>query len=194
VVFLLLRGCQSNAQVFRSDKNLTSLPPLTSIATSDPVGQLAPGTYGWVVAYPDDISYDAVTTSCQRGLTVTSPLSGPAFSTATAVTVPLTCPLAVCKLRVTITVPGPALAFDGRTSGKRKPQVITLARGIVTIRKRGPQRGTLRLTSAGRRYLARHHRRLTATATIATTINGRHKLLKQRLVLEIAKPAKRSQH
>jgi hypothetical protein len=189
VEFLLLRNCQFNAQVFRSDNALTGLPTGTSEATSDPVGQLPPGSYGWEVAYLGDISYDVTTLGCQRGLTVSSPISGPAFSTATAVTLPLTCPLSVCKLRVTMTVPGPALAVDARKStGKRKPPVITLAQGTVTIRKHGPQRATLRLTSAGRRYIAAHHGRLTVTATIATTINGRHKVLKQHLMLKIARP------
>jgi uncharacterized delta-60 repeat protein len=195
VEFLLLRNCQFNAQVFRSDNALTGLPTGTSEATSDPVGQLPPGSYGWEVAYLGDISYDVTTLGCQRGLTVSSPISGPAFSTATAVTLPLTCPLSVCKLRVTMTVPGPAQAVDARKStGKRKPPVVTLAQGNVTIRKHGPQRATLRLTSAGRRYIAAHHGRLTVTVTIATTVNGRHSVLKQHLMLKIARPTKGRQH
>jgi hypothetical protein len=174
--------------VFHSSFQLTN-----TLTTSSPVGQLAPGTYYWRTIYNGDISYLFGGTTCgAERLTVTSPLSGPAFSTATAVTLPLTCPVAVCRLRITMTVRAPALVIDARNAGKRNPPVITLARGTVTIRKHGPQRATLRLTGAGRRYIASHHGRVSVTATIATTVNGHTRTLKRPLTLKIAERSGRS--
>jgi hypothetical protein len=93
-----------------------------------------------------------------------------------------------------MTVRAPALASDARKTGKRKLPVITLARGAVTIRKHGPQRATLRLTSAGRKYVSAHHGRVTVTATIATTVNGLTRTLKRPLTLKIAMPGTRRPH
>jgi hypothetical protein len=192
VIFYLFSGqCFSGAPVLQVAENLTTTSLEASVATSAPVGQLAPGTYYWYVRYFGDISYRATNLlpcGSQR-FTVTSPISGPAVSTATAVTLPLTCPVAVCRLRITMTVRAPALAIDARKTGKRKPPVITLAGGTVTIRKRAKQQVTLRLTSAGRKFVASHHGRVTVTAKIATTINGHTRTLTRRLTLKIAMPS-----
>jgi hypothetical protein len=82
------------------------------------------------------------------------------------------------------------LAADARLEHKSKRPIISLARGTVTIRKHRVQKITLQLTSAGRRFIASHHGRVNATATIATTIRGHTTVVKNRLTLRIAKPPK----
>jgi hypothetical protein len=195
VTFLLHSGPQCQQAVFGSTNEVTN-----GLAQSDPAGQLAPGTYYWIDIYNGDISYYGNQSDCggQR-LIVTSPIGGPASSGGTAVTLSLSCPVASCRFRVAITAGfqarrGLPLATDARHRGKRNPPVITLARGTVTIRKGSAQQVTLRLTSAGRRFVASHHGRVSATVTIATTINGHTSVLKSRLTLKIANPGKPKPH
>jgi hypothetical protein len=183
-------NCFAGAQVFVSTNPVSAAS--NAIADSDVVP--------WEDYYNGDISYGAATTACAdaigiggQRLIVTSPIGGPASSGGTTVALRLSCPVAVCRFRVSVTAALP-LAADARHRGKRNPPVITLARGTVTIRRGDAQQVTLRLTSAGRRFVASHHGRVTATATIATTINGHTSVLKSRLTLRIAKPGKPKQH
>jgi hypothetical protein len=163
-------------------------------ASSGPVTQtLAPGTYHWTAMYGGDLSYAPSTSACDD-LIVTAPVAGLASTTSSVLSLPLNCPVALCRLHVTVTAPVPQLATDARTPHKRSRLTITLARGTVTIRKHGTQTVALRLTSTGRRFVASHHGRVTATATIATTIGGHTRTVKSRLTLRLATPGNRQQH
>jgi hypothetical protein len=153
---------------------------------------LPSGTYYWLVAYSGDSHNQPSASRCgDETLTVSSPpyIGGLAFSSRTAVTLAVSCPVALCKVRITITTPALLTATDARSRGKSKPPVITLARGTVTIRKHGARKATLRLTSAGRRFIASHHGRLTVTATIAAFIHGHTRTLTGGLTLKITRRA-----
>jgi hypothetical protein len=86
------------------------------------------------------------------------------------------------------------LASDVRRNGKSKPRIVTLARGSVTIRKHGRQNVTLRLTPAGRRFVAAHGVRVAVTAVIDMTVNGRTRVIKTPLTLKIKKPSTHRKH
>jgi hypothetical protein len=96
-------------------------------------------------------------------------------------------------VRITITLPVPLAISDVRQNGKNKPRVITLARGRVTIRKHGAQTVSLRLTAAGRKFVASHKGRVTATVAVAMTIHGHARVVKQRLRIKITKASNHQQ-
>jgi hypothetical protein len=197
VTFNLYSGSGCTRVVFTSTKPVSTgrlaLPVADNVATSDPVTQqLLPGTYYWTASYSGDSQNQPSTSPCgSETLTVGFvPRIGPrAFSSPTAITLAIGCPVA-CRLRITITAPALLLSPDARNRGKPKPAVILLARATVTIRKHSAQKITLRLTSAGRRFITSHHGRVTVTATIAMTVNGHTTTLERRLTLKITKPGK----
>jgi hypothetical protein len=99
-----------------------------------------------------------------------------------------------CTVAVTITRPAFLRADVTRHKGKTQPPVATLATGKVTIRKHGAQTVRLRLTAAGRRFVASHKGRVTLNATVAITIRGHTTMVKRRLTIKITKPSKRQPH
>jgi hypothetical protein len=103
------------------------------------------------------------------------------------------CLVLPCTVRITITLLAPLTAGEARQKATTKPSVITLARGKVTIRKHGAQTVRLRVTPAGRRFVASHAGHLTVNAALAMTIGGRTRVVKQRLKIKIMKPSKRQQ-
>jgi hypothetical protein len=103
----------------------------------------------------------------------------------------MSCTAPPCTARITITFLAPLTASDARQKTNRKPPAITLARGAVTIRNRGPRTVRLRLTAAGRRFVASHHGQVIVNAAVAMTIHGHTRVLHQRLKIKIMKPRRR---
>jgi hypothetical protein len=156
--------------------------------------QLAPGTYYWTVSYTGDGANQSTTSTCgSEVLTVArfriSP-NGPILS-AQSLTLEMSCTV-LCRLRVTITLPASLGASDARQNARSKALGITLARGTVTIRKRGLHRVRLHVTPAGRKFVVSHKGRVTVTVAVAMTIHGHTSVVKQLLTIKITKTRKHS--
>jgi uncharacterized delta-60 repeat protein len=198
--FRLYRKAPSGLQcagvpVFTSTVGL--LPVEAGGTSSDPVPtQLAPGTYYWTVAYTGDSANQPTTSACgSEALTVARFWISPngAFLSAQSLTLEMSCTVPLCTVRFTITTLAISLrASDARLKVTSKPRVITLARGKITIRKRSLRRVRLRLTAAGRKFVASRKGRVTVTVAVATTIHGHTSVLKQRLTIKITKTRKHS--
>jgi hypothetical protein len=179
--------------VFTSTVGL--LPVEGGGTSSDPVPTtLAPGSYYWTVSYSGDGANQPTTSPCgSEVLTVAafriSPLG--ASISAQSLTLNMGCTVLPCTLRITVTFVAPPRARDARQKAKRKPLVVVLARGIVTIRKHGAQTVRLRLTAAGRRFAASHNGQVTVITAVAMTIHGHVRVVNQRVKIKIIKPSKR---
>jgi hypothetical protein len=174
----------------------TSTVPLIPIeqggTSSDPVPtRLDPGTYDWTVSYSGDLANQPTTSSCGAEVLTVFVLHiiGPAFTNGREVTLPVSCPVALCRVRITLTVSALRLAAD--RAGKHRRRVITLARGTSRIRKHGARKVVLRLTSAGRRFIAAHRGRISVTARMALSIHGHTAVVKRRLTLRIERSTRR---
>jgi hypothetical protein len=159
---------------------------------------LAPGTYFWTVVYSGDSANQPSTSPCGfETLTVAPPLlvhPGTASIALNLATLGVGCTTVPCTVAVTITRPPFLRADVAPHKGKSQPPPATLATGRVTIRKHGAQTVRLRLTAAGRRFVASHKGRVTLNATVAITIRGHTTMVKRRLTIKITKPSKRQPH
>lgn len=117
-------------------------------------------------------------------------VEGAATSTETTVTVTITCKSVPCTVTITITVEGASIARKGHS----KPRKITLASGTFTIRKHGPQRLQLHLTKAGRKLLARHHGRLTASLLASEKLSGHSVGVAKTIKIRPAKAKPKAKH
>jgi hypothetical protein len=199
LTFRLYRQAASGPQctgnpVFSNVKSTGILGP---VATSDPVTQqLAPGTYYWTAAYSGNSAYQPSTSPCGSQTLTIAPvriLRAAATIAAQVLTLTTSCTAPPCTARITITLLAPPPASDARKQARIKPPVITLARGKVTIRKRGKHTVRLRPTAAGRRFVASHDGQVTVNAALTMTIAGHARVLKQHLKLKIIKPSKHQQ-
>jgi hypothetical protein len=159
---------------------------------------LAPDTYYWTVVYSGDGANQPSTSPCgSETLTIARPLLVSPGATSVSLNLAalgIGCTTLPCTVAVTITRPPFVRADVARDRGKSQPPVATLATGRVTIRKHGAQTVRLRLTAAGRRFVASHRGRVILTATVAITIHGHTTVVKRRLTIKIAKASNRQPH
>jgi hypothetical protein len=153
---------------------------------------LAPGTYFWTVVYSGDSANQPSTSPCgSETLTIAGPLLVPPGAASVSLNLGalgVGCTTVPCTVAVTIT----RLSFpQADVARKRQPPVVTLATGRVTIRKHGAQTVRLRLTPAGRRFVASHKGRVTLNATVAITTHGHTTVVRRHLTIKIAKPSRR---
>jgi hypothetical protein len=191
-------ACTATSLVFSSTNPATGSSPGVVRVGSDPVTQvLGRGTYYWTAAYSGDIANAPSTSPCGAETLTVAPLRispyGALISTQ-ALTLTMGCTAPPCTVRITITLLAPLTASDARRKAKSKPPVITLAGGKVTIRKDGPRTVRLRLTAAGRRFVASHHGQVTVNAALAITVHGHTRVINQRLKIKIITASKRKQH
>jgi hypothetical protein len=160
--------------------------------------KLAPGTYYWTAGYSGDTYNQPSVSPCgSETLTIARPLlvyQGTVSVSLNLATLGISCTTVPCTVAVTITRPRFLQADVARDKGNSPPPVATLATGRVTIRKNGAHTVRLRLTAAGRRFVASHKGRVTLNATAAITIHGHTTVVKRRLTIKIAKPSKRQPH
>jgi hypothetical protein len=202
ITFRLYRQAASGPQCMQDSLVFTGGGRVAGGLFGDPgwnsgdLPQEPPGTYYWTVAYEGDSSNLPSSTACgDQTLTVLpfriSPYGG--LISNQALTLTMGCTVPPCTVRITITLNARLRAGDARQKAKSKPPVITLARGKVTIRKHGTQTVQLRLTAAGRRFVASHNGQVTVNAALAMTIRGHATVLNQRLKLKLRKPSTRKQ-
>ena len=165
-------SCSAGSLVFNgSTASVTNgvAGPSAAVATA-----LAPGTYYWVAGYSGDSRNAASTSACGSEVLTIAPstggvgkptIAGTATSTGTTVTVGLT--ITVVPITVTLT-----LTARNGTHGA----TITLGTGSYTLRQKGALKLGIRLRTAGRRLVAKDHRRLTARLSLTENIAG-HKVV-----------------
>jgi hypothetical protein len=147
-----------------------------------------------MVSYSGDSANQPTTSPCgAETLTVAAFRISPnaAVISSQSLTLAMSCTALPCTVRITISLIAPLTTSNTRQKAKSKPPVITLAHGRVTIRKHGAQKVRLRLTAAGRRFVASHNGQVTVTAAVAMTIHGHNRVARQRLKIKIMKPSKR---
>jgi hypothetical protein len=142
---------------------------------------LSPGKYYWRAAYAGNSTNDASASTCgSEVLTVTpaTSIGGSGSSDGSTVTITVTCAVTPCTVTVTITIDPPATtASVARVSAekKKKPKgkTITLGSGIFKIKKKGKHELAVKLSKAGKKYLAAHHGRAKgAKLLVATKVDG----------------------
>jgi hypothetical protein len=117
-------------------------------------------------------------------------VGGGATDNGTTVTVTVTCTSLPCTVTITITsstvtVHTSAMALKK----KKKPKNVTLARGKFTITKSGAHKLSVKLTTAGKRFLASKKGHLKVGSTITETVAKHTKVITRNLTMTI-KPKK----
>jgi hypothetical protein len=203
LTFRLYRRTGTGLLQCRGTPVFTSTQTLLAVfgggTSSQPVpSTLAPGTYFWTVVYSGDSANQPSTSPCGfETLTIAGPLLVSPGATSVALnlaTLGIGCTTVPCTVAVTITRPAFLRADVARHAGKSQPPVAALATGRVTIRKNGAHTVRLRLTAAGRKFVASHKGRVTLNATVAITIHGHTTVVKRRLTIKITKPSRRQPH
>ncbi len=114
-------------------------------------------------------------------------LEGSGSSNGKTITITVTCNTLPCTFTITITDPSAHQASISRVE-RTKAKPATLAHGTFTLHKGGPQMVKLRLTKAGKKYMASHHGTVQLSAAVSQTIAGHKMNLTKTIKVKISKP------
>lgn len=117
-------------------------------------------------------------------------VGGGATDDGTTVTVTVTCTSLPCTITVTITSSTVTVTTSSVALKKHKPKSVTLAKGKFRITKSGAHKLAVKLTRAGKKFLASKHGHIKVGSTIHETVAKHTKVIARNLTLTI-KPAKR---
>jgi hypothetical protein len=117
-------------------------------------------------------------------------VGGGATDNGTTVTVTVTCTSLPCTVTITITSSTVTVHTSSVALKKRKPKNVTLAKGKFTITKAGAHKLAVKLTPAGKKFLAAKKGHIKVGSTIAETVAKHTKVSTRNLTLTI-KPAKK---
>ncbi len=169
-------SCATSGDVFDQTTAVTDgvAAPATVSSTA-----LPPGTYYWTASYSGDSANLASTSACgSEVLKVTPAATAPSSTTSNGTTITITISCAgPCTVSVTITVDPPAASAAGKS---RKPKIVTIATGKLTLTKAGSRKLKLKLTgkeqSALKSLFKKDHGKVKATITLSTkTAHGTFK-------------------
>jgi len=113
-----------------------------------------------------------------------------ATDTGTTVTVTVTCTSLPCTVTITITSSTVTVTKSSVSLKKKKPKSVTLAKGKFTITKSGAHKLAVKLTPAGKKFLASKKGHIKVGGTISETAAKHTKVTTRNLTLAI-KPAKK---
>ena len=113
-------------------------------------------------------------------------INGGGSTNGTTVTVTVTCKAFPCT--VTITILGPSKVAAAVARKHRKARHSVLAKGRFTIRKAGPQKLTIRLKGAGKRFFKSRHGTVKVKGTFADAFKGRTLSVTKTIKVRITKP------
>jgi hypothetical protein len=116
-------------------------------------------------------------------------VGGGATDNGTTVTVTVTCTSLPCTITITITSSTVTVHTSAVALKKRKPKNVTLAKGKFTITKSGAHKLAVKLTGAGKRFLASKRGHIKVGSTITETVAKHSKVSARNLTLTI-KPKK----
>jgi hypothetical protein len=117
-------------------------------------------------------------------------VGGGATDNGTTVTVTVTCNSLPCTITITITSSTVTVTTSSVALKKHKPKSVTLAKGTFRIRKSGAHKLAVKLTPAGKRFLASKKGHVKVGSSITETV-ARHKQVTARNLTLTIKPAKK---
>jgi hypothetical protein len=117
-------------------------------------------------------------------------VGGSATDTGTTVTVTVTCTSLPCTVTITITSSTVTVHTSSVALKKNKPKNVTLAKGKFTITKSGAHKLSVKLTAAGKKFLASKKGHIKVGSTITETVAKHTKVITRNLSLTI-KPGKK---
>jgi hypothetical protein len=191
------KACTAASKVDQSAATVTggvagNAAPITSV--------LGVGKYYWQATYSGNIGdvFGAVgnepsASACGSEVLTIGPdatVGGAATTTSTTVSLTITCASTPCTVMVTITIDPATAASVARKKTKVHHRTITLATGRFTIRHKGARKLQIRLTRAGRKYVAAHHHTLTTSVLVSEKIHGHTELVKRTVRLRFVKASK----
>jgi hypothetical protein len=121
-------------------------------------------------------------------------VGGGATTDGSTVNVDITCASFPCTITITLTAPETVVvnAHTARVAakkGKKKPKIVTLGKGKFTITKAGGKKLSVKLSGAGKRFLASRKGHVKITGLFAETLEKQTTQTKRTLTLAI-KPRK----
>jgi hypothetical protein len=122
-------------------------------------------------------------------------VGGGATTNGSTVTVDVTCASFPCTITITLTAPETVLinahtAAVAAKKGKKKTKIVTLGKGKFTLTKAGGKKLSVKLSGAGKKFLASKKGHIKISGLIAETVEKRTTVTKRTLSLTI-KPGKK---
>jgi hypothetical protein len=122
-------------------------------------------------------------------------VGGGATTDGSTVTVNVTCASFPCTVTITLTAPETVVvnahtAAVAAKKGKKRTKIVTLGKGKFTITKGGGKKLSVKLSGAGKKFLASKHGHIKISGLFAETVQKRTTKTKRTLTLTI-KPAKK---
>ncbi len=147
---------------------------------------------GWVAWFSNGSVFAQ---SFEAGDAVTpASVGGGATTDGSTVSLDVTCASFPCTITITLTAPE-TVVVDAHTArlaakkGKRKPKIVTLGKGKFTITKTGAKKLSVKLSGAGKKFLASRKGHVKVTGLFAETLQKQTTQTKRTLTLAI-KPRK----
>ncbi|HTU95754.1 MAG TPA: hypothetical protein VMF14_07925 [Solirubrobacteraceae bacterium] len=117
-------------------------------------------------------------------------VGGGATSNGSAVTVSVTCSAFPCTVTITLTAPGPG-SVSGHTAAvaakKGKAKTVTLGKGKFSITKKGAKKLAVKLSRAGKRFLASKKGHVKISGVFSETVQKHTTQTKRTLTLKLPK-------
>jgi len=173
-------------------------------ASSPVTSALSPGTYYWQASYSGNAgsilgagNAPSVSGCGSEKLTMSpaTTLGGGGSSSGGSVTITVSCAVTPCTVTVTITIDPPShttRAVAAKKKGKKKPKIVTIAKGTVKIRKHGKRQISIKLTKAGKKLLKKDHGHLKAKLLVSTKVDGHRENVNR--TIHITTPKKHHKH
>jgi hypothetical protein len=189
-------SCSAASAVFHG--GTTTVTGGLAAASAPVTVALAKGKYYWQAVYSGNTANVAGASACgSEVLSVVTATSsgGSGSSNGTTVTVTITCAVTPCTITITITGDPPATtASAARVSAdkkkKPKPKIITLAKGTFKITKRGSHKLGVKLTKAGKKFLASHPHYKGAKLLVSTKVDSHVEKTSRTITITTHKPKK----
>ena len=81
-------------------------------------------------------------------------------------TITVSCASTPCTVTITITIDPPSHGTRAVSAKKKKPKIVTIAKGTFKIKKKGNHKLTVKLTKAGKTLLKKDHGHLKPTVLL----------------------------
>lgn len=189
-------SCSAASKVFSSTVAVTggvasaSAPVTTALTT---------GKYYWEAAYSGNagsvfgaVGNQASSSSCGSevlGIGEPVAISGTGTESGGTFTLSISCAVVPCTVTVTITIDPPATSAVAARK-RRKPKIITLAKGTVRLKTKGSHKVKIHASHKGKRYLSHHHGRIKAQVLLTQKIDGHSEKVSRTVSIKIEKSHK----
>jgi hypothetical protein len=145
---------------------------------------------GWAAWTLDGSVYAQSFTAIDAILPPTVPANG--TSNGSAVTVRVTCASYPCTIAITLTGPETVTINASERVAekkiKRRTKTVTLGKGTFRLKTKGSHKLSVKLSKAGRRYMAKHHGKVKLGVTLSEKLASGTVLTKRTLTVRLTKP------